>query len=114
MCVVLVMVAMGNAIDKVLSQPPRPSLPSPVPCHLPRQPPPLCHDSDIVHLTPLFTRYIWEKHLQPEIKTLLLDPSSSFIPPFLLSTFLHHEGLSLCTSALLRSPDVIPLHPPAS
>src|SRR5436305_1300275 len=46
MCVVLVMVAMGKAIDKVLSQPPRPSLPSPVMRHLPRQPPPLCHDSD--------------------------------------------------------------------
>ena len=44
------MVAMGKAIDKVLSQPPQPSLPSPVTCHLPRQPPPLCHDSDMKYM----------------------------------------------------------------
>src|SRR5436305_50713 len=44
------MVTVGRAIDKVLSQPPQPSLPSPVTCYPPRQPPTLCHDSDTQHL----------------------------------------------------------------
>src|SRR5436305_652886 len=44
------MVGVARALDKVLSQPPQPNLPSLVTCHLPRQPPPLCHDSDTADL----------------------------------------------------------------
>src|SRR2546423_7969963 len=62
----------------------------------------------------ILPQYVQGKHRQPEIKKLLLDPSSSLVLPFLLNTVLNHENLSLPSSALLRSPGIIPLHSPAS
>src|SRR2546421_7404431 len=62
------MVGVAKALDKVLSQPPQPSLPSLVTCHLPRQPPPLCHDSD----TPV--RYIPMRHTPVECTLMRYTP----------------------------------------
>src|SRR5947208_13964085 len=92
------MVTVGRAIDKVLSQPSQPSLPSPVTCYPPRQPPTLCHDSDSCDLlraisgsrsshSQVESEYVWTcAHIN--LYTPL--PAAPSKPNLLPSAVLHH------------------------